>query len=92
MKEPKEGYVWVSCGPSDNDGYWSKIDKKAKHEHKLPFFCPYEECNRPTGTIDDSYMLTYGICKHCYVMLVEDRTNPLIDVNFYRDRLKERGY
>ncbi len=57
---------------------------------KLPMFCPYESCKRITGTIDDECMVEYGVCKKCYVELVEDRKQPLIDVKFYAERLKER--
>lgn len=59
---------------------------------KLPMFCPYEQCRRITGTIDDECLLEFGICKTCYVEFVEDRKVPLIDVEFYAKRLKERGY
>ena len=57
---------------------------------KLPFFCPNEKCQRITGTIDDDCMIEFGICKKCYIELVEGRKNPLIDVDFYIKRLKER--
>ena len=59
---------------------------------KLPFFCPREECKRITGTIDDEYLKAYGICAECYVLLVEGREEPKIDVDFYKKRLEERGY
>ena len=85
----RKGYEWVGCG--DSGGYWRKITGQ-KHSHKLPLFCPYELCQRPTGTIDDESLLKYGICKRCYVMLVEDRNMPLINVEEYARRLSERGY
>jgi hypothetical protein len=59
---------------------------------KLPMFCPREECKRITGTIDDECLIENGVCKTCYVELVESRAKPLIDVEFYAKRLKERGY
>lgn len=90
MEKEKKGYKWVATGDS---GYWSKEnDKKAKHSHKVPMFCPYEECRKITGTVDDEYMLKYGICRTCYVLYVEEREKPLIDVQIYRKRLDERGF
>jgi hypothetical protein len=71
-------------------GYWVTETQRAMN--KKPFFCPREECKRITSTHDDQYMEKYGVCAKCYVELVEDRQNPLIDVEFYRNRLKERGY
>lgn len=72
-------------------GYRVKI-KGSPSVVKKPFFCPYENCRRPTGTIDDKYMVEYGICALCYTMYVEERKKPLLDVEFYRKRLEERGY
>lgn len=90
IKEEKErkGYKWVE---TSTGGYWSKMTGE-KHTHKRPFFCPYEECRRPTGTIDDEYMLKYGICRLCYTLYVEERKTPLIDVDFYAKRLQDRGH
>ena len=89
MKEERKGYDWVDTG--NGNGFWVKQSKRA-NLNKLPFFCPNEECKRPTSTIDDEYMMEYGICKTCYVMNVEDRQTPLINVDFYKNRLKERGF
>lgn len=89
MKEEREGYVWVEA--SSGGGYWSKQSKRV-NSSKLPFFCPNEECKKPTSNLDDEYMRNYGICQTCYVMNVEDRVNPLLDVEFYKNRLKERGF
>lgn len=83
-KKERPGYEW-------KDGYWSKIHGE-RHSHKTPMFCPNESCKRITGTIDDDCMHEHGICKECYVMLVENRQKPLIDVEFYKKRLKDRGY
>ena len=33
-----------------------------------------------------------GFCKTCYVLYVESREKPIIDIDFYQKRLKERGY
>ena len=88
-KKERNGYLWVET--FSGGGYWSKISGP-KHSHKLPFFCPYEECKKPTGTIDNECMLNYGICRTCFVLFVENRQNPLIDVDFYRKRLQERGF
>jgi len=87
MKE-RPGWEWNQCGSS---GFWSKIVGKG-HCHKTPMFCPYEECGRITGTIDDEYLLNYGICRTCYTLYVDERKAPLIDVDEYRKRLQERGY
>ena len=62
--------------------YWVVVkDKKASHKHKLSFFCPH--CTRITGTIDDKYLEEYGFCAECYVMHVEGRKNPTIDLKKY---------
>ncbi len=74
------------------DGYKLKQKDNGRLAHKLPFFCPNESCRRITSTLDDPYMLEYGICYNCYVLLVEGRQKPLIDVSVYQKRLKERGY
>jgi hypothetical protein len=74
MKE-RPGYTWVECG---NSGYWSKVQEKPKHSHKLDFYCPH--CSKVTGTYDDVFLLTLGICAHCYVMHIEGRKHPEIDV------------
>jgi hypothetical protein len=88
MKE-RSGYDWIE---TKSGGYWSKTNNKARHSHTTPMFCPYEDCRRITGTIDDKYMLEYGICAKCYVLYVEDRQVPLIDTEAMKNRLKERGY
>jgi len=85
----KKGFIWKETA---NGGYWMKVSGE-KHPHRLPFFCPYEDCvKKITGTIDDVYLLKYGICKNCYTLFVEDRENPLIDVKEYEKRLRERKY
>jgi hypothetical protein len=90
MKEKKErqGYNWIE---TSSGGYWSKVTGP-HHSHKLPLFCPVEDCQRPSGTIDDDCFEKFGICSTCYVMKVEDRQKPLLDVDFYRKRLQERGF
>jgi hypothetical protein len=60
----------------------NKHDKTGSHSHKLPFFCPH--CERICGTIDDEKLREYGICATCYVMHVEDRETPTIDLSKYR--------
>lgn len=88
MKERK-GYDWVE---TNTGGFWIK-QTGTKHSHKLPMFCPYEKCEKKiTGTIDDPYLLKYGICRLCFTMFVEDRITPLIDVEEYSKRLRERNY
>jgi hypothetical protein len=60
-----------------------KIKKKGvAHKTKLSFFCPH--CQRITGTIDDAVLREYGFCKTCFVMYVEDRSTPAIDLEKYR--------
>jgi hypothetical protein len=78
MRERK-GWEWVQCGDS---GYWSRVEKEGEHKHKLDFFCPH--CKRPTGTICDKYLQEYGICSVCYVMYVEERKVPAIDLSKYK--------
>jgi hypothetical protein len=82
MKEERPGYTWVQAG---SGGFWKKNDKLGRHNHKLNFFCPNKECNRITGTIDDKYLLEYGVCSKCYVMFIEGRKVPLIDIEYYKN-------
>jgi hypothetical protein len=79
MPEPRKGYEWVAC--SDGTGFWQKTTGPA-HLHKLDFFCPH--CRRITSTLDDDCLLEYGFCKTCYVMHVEDRKTPTIDLTKYK--------
>ena len=72
MKERK-GWEW-------KNGYWSRIEGPA-HKHKLDFFCAH--CDRITGTIDDEFIETLGICSACYVSYVETRKLPVIDLSKY---------
>jgi len=88
MKKTRPGWEWVSIGTG---GYWTK-SSAAKHPHKLSLFCPHESCRRITGTIDNKYLLEYGICSICYVQYVESRKEPIIDIEYYKERYKERGY
>ena len=68
------------------------IKSEGRHPHKLPIFCPMDRCRRVTSNLDNPYLEKYGICQLCYTIFVEDRAKPLIDVEFYRKRLLERGY
>ena len=54
------------------------------NKHKLPFFCPH--CENITGTVDDKYLIEYGICYTCYTMHVEARTTPTIDLDKYKNK------
>lgn len=74
------------------DGYVFKERAKGRHAAKTPLFCPYEKCRRPTSTVDDSYVLNYGVCAECYIEYIEGRKKPLIDVQAYAKRFKERGF
>ncbi|MDP3763660.1 MAG: hypothetical protein Q8Q92_03365 [bacterium] len=80
--------------PEDNKrGFKIKIKKNSyAHSHKLPLFCPREECRQITSNLDDEYLVNFGICGLCYAMNVENRKEPLIDVEFYKKRLQERGF
>lgn len=89
MTKEKKGYEWVQCG--DSGGYWKKITGQ-RHSHKLPLFCPYEKCGRPTSNLDDEYMLNFGCCQLCHTLYIDERKVPLIDVEHYKRRLIERGY
>ena len=75
MKEERPGWEWKG-------GYWVKQDAKARHRHKVDFFCPH--CRKITGTIDDQCLREYGFCKECYVMHVEERKVPTIDLEKYK--------
>jgi len=90
MKEKREGYEWRDLG--DDKGYWVKIKKDGRLIHKVPLFCPVEKCRRITSTIDDPYLEKYGVCHKCYIMYVDKRKEPLIDLEYYKKRFKERGY
>ena len=61
-------------------GYKVKVSG-SPHKYRLPFFCPH--CRRPTGTIDDSWLLNLGICSVCVVEHVDERTKPSIDLSRY---------
>ena len=74
------------------EGYKVITKADARSVIKKPFFCPVETCKRITSNLDDPYLLENGCCKTCYIMLVEDRQKPLIDVEYYKKRLQERGY
>ena len=87
MKEKREGWKWVE---TSTGGFWSQVKGGAKHSHKLPLFCPH--CRRITGTIDDSKMEEYGVCSKCYVLHIEARDEPTIDVAYYQERFKNQGY
>lgn len=86
---PRPGWEWKSAG---DGGYWVKMKQNGRHKTKLPLFCPNEDCGRPTGTIDDRSLLENGFCQMCYVMYVEGRKKPIIDMEKFRKRIKERGY
>ncbi len=73
------------------DGYVYK-ERGSRSTVKMPLFCPYEKCRRPTSTVDDGYILKHGVCGNCYVMYIEGRKTPLIDSEAYAQRFKERGF
>lgn len=84
QKEPREGYVWNEC--ATGGGYWTKVKGKA-HSHKLNFFCPH--CRKPTGSLDDKYLLEFGFCWECHTLYVADRSIPAIDLEKYRPKNTE---
>lgn len=74
-------------------GYKIKFKKNSSaHSWKLPLFCPVEGCRQITSNLDDEYLINFGICGLCYIQHVENRTTPTIDIQFYKNRLKERGH
>lgn len=76
----------------DRDGYKFKAKTEGKSLEKLPFLCPHEKCGRITDSVDDSFLRQYGVCAVCYIDYVEMRQTPLIDVEYYKARLHERGF
>jgi len=80
VKEDRPGWDWVETG---SGGFWTK-QKGPSHSHKLDFFCPH--CKRITGTIDDKYLEEYGFCAECYVMYVDERSKPAIDLSKYKKK------
>jgi len=82
MKKEREGWKWKE---TPSGGFWVKHDEQKRHKHKLSFFCPH--CHRITGTIDDKYLHEYGVCSVCYVMHIEDRDTPTIDLSQYEKYL-----
>lgn len=75
-------------------GYKIKIKRNSSRSNlKLPLYCPREECRMITSSpLDNDSLRNFGICLHCFVTLVEGREKPLIDVEFFKKRLQERGY
>lgn len=73
-------------------GYKFKSKSEGKSLSKLPFLCPYEKCGRITDSMDDVFLRKYGICAKCYIEYVEERKEPLVDVEYYKSRLEERGF
>ena len=73
-------------------GYKVKIKKNGRSGLKMPIYCPREDCRMITSNLDNDVLREYGVCLHCYVTLIENRKQPLINVEFYRQRLQERGY
>lgn len=73
-------------------GYRTIMKSDGKHLYKRPFFCPYEKCGTITSNLDDESIQNYGVCRLCCIMLIEDRKVPLIDIEFYKERLRKRGY
>ena len=80
MKE-KIGYTWIEI---ENGGFWKKVKNENGNKHRLPIFCPNEECRRLTGTVDDRFLTEYGICYTCYTLYVDERQTPAIDLDKYR--------
>lgn len=74
------------------DGYVVKVKNTGRHDAKMPLFCPHELCRRITSTLDDPYIKEYGVCKNCYVMYIDERKTPAIDVAKYAQRFKDRGF
>lgn len=74
-------------------GYTVKVKKNSVQSNlKLPIFCPVETCRKISSNLDDIYFETFGFCSECFILHVENRVVPTIDVQFYKDRLRSRGY
>lgn len=74
-----------------SEGY-KFINKKpwAKSVIKHPFFCPH--CQQISSNLDDKYFDEYGVCQTCYTIHIDSREKPVIDVEYYRKRVREQGY
>jgi len=73
----------------ENKKSYKLIEKnKGSNKLKKPFFCPH--CKKITGSIDDEKLLSLGICAECFVLYVDLREKPLIDLDYYK-KLKEDG-
>ena len=80
--------------PKDNKkGFKTKIKSSGRSKLRLPIYCPNPDCKMITSSpMDDDSLRNYGICLYCFVTLVENREKPLINVEFYKKQLEERGY
>ena len=77
----------------EKKGYKVKFKKNSSaHSWKLPLFCPVEQCRQVTSNLDDPYLREFACCQTCFINYIEHRQIPLIDVQFYKKQLKERGY
>lgn len=84
----------MESSEDDKKGFKTKYRKNSTRSIlKLPIFCPYEKCRRLTSSpLDDESLRNYGVCLECFTLYVDMREKPLLDIEFYRKRLQERGY
>ena len=85
MKDNKLDRSWVDCG--NGNGFWVTMTGE-DHPHRLPFFCPYELCQRPTSNLDDPFLLEFGFCQLCHTLFVDSRQTPAIDLEKYKPKKK----
>ena len=77
---------------NNNKGFKTKIRSLGRSKFKYPIYCPNDQCKMITSNLDHQSLDDFGVCLACYVLFIENRQTPAIDVDFYRKRLQERGY
>mgnify|MGYP001591467954 CR=1 FL=1 len=77
---------------NNKKGYKTKLKSLGRSKFKYPIYCPNENCRMITSNLDNQSLDDFGVCLSCYVNFIENRQKPIIDIEFYRKRLQERGY
>lgn len=90
--QEKDKKLTESNSEENRKGYKIKIKKTGRSKLKMPIYCPNESCKMITSNLDDPYLEKYGICWNCWIMYVENKKEPLLNVEYYKKRLEERGY
>lgn len=74
-KKTREGYVWKTTGPNENDGYWLKSSDL--HLLGIPTEC--ERCGKTeTSNLDMQSLDAWSLCKECFIETIEGREESLI--------------